>query len=72
MFREARRCVPSIIYMPHISDWWEAVSETIKSTFLTLLQDVPSFTPLLILATAETVYQQLPEEVRVRFSVFPD
>uniref|UniRef100_A0A673JA00 ATPase family AAA domain-containing protein 2 n=1 Tax=Sinocyclocheilus rhinocerous TaxID=307959 RepID=A0A673JA00_9TELE len=63
VFREARRCVPSIIYMPHISDWWEAISETVKSSFLTLLQDVPSFTPLLILATAETVYQQLPDEV---------
>uniref|UniRef100_A0A673G3W1 ATPase family AAA domain-containing protein 2 n=1 Tax=Sinocyclocheilus rhinocerous TaxID=307959 RepID=A0A673G3W1_9TELE len=63
VFREARRCVPSIIYMPHISDWWEAISETVKSSFLTLLQDVPSFTPLLILATAETIYQQLPDEI---------
>uniref|UniRef100_A0A671QVV4 ATPase family AAA domain-containing protein 2 n=1 Tax=Sinocyclocheilus anshuiensis TaxID=1608454 RepID=A0A671QVV4_9TELE len=63
VFREARRCVPSIIYMSHISDWWEAISETVKSSFLTLLQDVPSFTPLLILATSETVYQQLPDEV---------
>nr|XP_055041657.1 ATPase family AAA domain-containing protein 2B [Misgurnus anguillicaudatus] len=67
VFREARRCVPSIIYMPHISDWWEAVSETIKSTFLTLLQDVPSFTPLLILATAENNYQQLPDELKCIF-----
>uniref|UniRef100_A0A673J6U4 ATPase family AAA domain-containing protein 2 n=1 Tax=Sinocyclocheilus rhinocerous TaxID=307959 RepID=A0A673J6U4_9TELE len=64
----ARRCVPSIIYMPHISDWWEAISETVKSSFLTLLQDVPSFTPLLILATAETVYQQLPDELTCIFS----
>uniref|UniRef100_A0A672QTU9 ATPase family AAA domain-containing protein 2 n=1 Tax=Sinocyclocheilus grahami TaxID=75366 RepID=A0A672QTU9_SINGR len=68
LFREARRCVPSIIYMPHISDWWEAISETVKSSFLTLLQDVPSFTPLLILATAETVYQQLPDELTCIFS----
>ncbi|XP_051510366.1 ATPase family AAA domain-containing protein 2-like isoform X2 [Myxocyprinus asiaticus] len=68
VFREARRCVPSVIYMPHISDWWEAISETVKSTFLTLLQDVPSFTPLLILSTAETVYQQLPDELKCIFS----
>ncbi|KAK7151151.1 hypothetical protein R3I93_012170 [Phoxinus phoxinus] len=68
VFREARRCVPSIIYMPHISDWWEAISETVKSSFLTLLQDVPSFTPLLILATAEAVYQQLPDELKCIFS----
>uniref|UniRef100_A0A671QVN5 ATPase family AAA domain-containing protein 2 n=1 Tax=Sinocyclocheilus anshuiensis TaxID=1608454 RepID=A0A671QVN5_9TELE len=68
VFREARRCVPSIIYMSHISDWWEAISETVKSSFLTLLQDVPSFTPLLILATSETVYQQLPDELTCIFS----
>ncbi|KAF5908528.1 ATPase family AAA domain-containing protein 2B [Clarias magur] len=68
VFREAQRSVPSIIYMPHISDWWEAISDTVKSTFLTLLQDVPSFTPLLILATAEISYQQLPEEVKCMFS----
>ncbi|NP_001352895.1 ATPase family AAA domain-containing protein 2B isoform 1 [Danio rerio] len=68
VFREARRCVPSIIYMPHISAWWEAISETVKSSFLMLLQDVPSFTPLLILATAESVYQQLPDELKCIFS----
>ncbi|KAI4903798.1 hypothetical protein NFI96_010267 [Prochilodus magdalenae] len=68
VFREARRSIPSVIYMPHISDWWEAISDTVKSTFLTLLQDVPSFTPVLILATAESIYQQLPEEVKCIFS----
>ncbi|XP_030627086.1 ATPase family AAA domain-containing protein 2B isoform X1 [Chanos chanos] len=69
VFREARRSIPSVVYMPHIGDWWEAISETVKSTFLTLLQDVPSFTPLLILATAETSYKQLPEEVKSIFSI---
>ncbi|XP_066532155.1 ATPase family AAA domain-containing protein 2B [Hoplias malabaricus] len=68
VFREARRSVPSVIYMPHVSDWWEAISDTVKSTFLTLLQDVPSFTPVLILATAENIYQQLPEEIKCIFS----
>ncbi|XP_053531883.1 ATPase family AAA domain-containing protein 2B isoform X3 [Ictalurus punctatus] len=68
VFREAQRSVPSVIYMPHVSDWWEAISDTVKSTFLTLLQDVPSFTPLLILSTAEISYQQLPEEVKCIFS----
>lgn len=67
VFREAQRSVPSVVFMPHISDWWEAVSDTVKSTFLTLLQDVPSFTPILILATAESNYAQLPEEVRSMF-----
>lgn len=67
VFREARRSVPSVVYMPHISEWWDTVSDTVKSTFLTLLQDVPSFCPVLILATAETHYSKLSDEVRNMF-----
>uniref|UniRef100_A0A8C6KQG6 ATPase family AAA domain-containing protein 2 n=1 Tax=Nothobranchius furzeri TaxID=105023 RepID=A0A8C6KQG6_NOTFU len=67
VFREARRSVPSVVYMPHVSEWWDTVSETVKSTFLTLLHDVPSFSPILILATAETQYLKLSDEVRSIF-----
>ncbi|XP_068198096.1 ATPase family AAA domain-containing protein 2B [Antennarius striatus] len=67
VFREARRSVPSVVFMPHVSEWWETVSDTVKSTFVTLLQDVPSFSPVLILATAETHYSQLPDEMRAMF-----
>ncbi|XP_040920555.1 ATPase family AAA domain-containing protein 2B isoform X1 [Toxotes jaculatrix] len=67
VFREACRSMPSVVFMPHISEWWETVGDTVKSTFLTLLQDVPSFSPVLILATAETHYLQLSEEVRSIF-----
>uniref|UniRef100_A0A8C8AHG5 ATPase family AAA domain-containing protein 2 n=1 Tax=Otus sunia TaxID=257818 RepID=A0A8C8AHG5_9STRI len=63
IFREARRTVPSIVYMPHIGDWWEAVSETVRATFLTLLQDIPSFSPIFLLSTSESMYSELPEEV---------
>uniref|UniRef100_A0A8C5SIJ8 ATPase family AAA domain containing 2B n=1 Tax=Laticauda laticaudata TaxID=8630 RepID=A0A8C5SIJ8_LATLA len=63
IFREARRTLPSIVYMPHIGDWWEAVSETVRATFLTLLQDIPSFSPIFLLSTSETMYSELPEEV---------
>ncbi|XP_041716199.2 ATPase family AAA domain-containing protein 2B isoform X1 [Coregonus clupeaformis] len=67
VFREARRSVPSVVFMPHICDWWDSVSDTVKNTFLSLLQDVPSFTPLLILATTDTCYTQLPQEVKLMF-----
>ncbi|XP_036119514.1 ATPase family AAA domain-containing protein 2B isoform X14 [Molossus molossus] len=69
IFREARRTVPSIVYMPHIGDWWEAVSETVRATFLTLLQDIPSFSPILLLSTSETMYSELPEEVKCIFRI---
>ncbi|XP_077409262.1 ATPase family AAA domain-containing protein 2B isoform X2 [Vanacampus margaritifer] len=67
VFREACRSVPSVVFVPHVSEWWETVSDTLKSTFLSLLQDVPSFCPVLILATAETSYSLLSEEVRSMF-----
>ncbi|KAG7240231.1 hypothetical protein INR49_027042 [Caranx melampygus] len=67
VFREACWSMPSVVFMPHISEWWETVGDTVKSTFLTLLQDVPSFSPVLILATAESHYSQLSEEVRSIF-----
>lgn len=57
-----------MVFMPHVSEWWEIVSDTVKSTFLTLLQDVPSFSPVLILATAETHYSQLSDEVRTQYT----
>ncbi|MGH0143639.1 UNVERIFIED_CONTAM: hypothetical protein FKN15_028851 [Acipenser sinensis] len=63
VFREARRTVPSVVYMPQISEWWEAISDTVRTTFLTLLQDIPSFSPILILATSEIAYRELSEEV---------
>ncbi|KAM4771593.1 ATPase family AAA domain-containing protein 2B [Rhinophrynus dorsalis] len=69
VFREARRTVPSIVYMPHIGDWWDTVSETVRATFLTLLHDIPSFSPILLLSTSETVYSELPEEVRCIFRI---
>ncbi|XP_060642939.2 ATPase family AAA domain-containing protein 2B isoform X1 [Anolis sagrei] len=69
IFREARRTLPSIVYMPHIGDWWEAVSETVRATFLTLLQDIPSFSPIFLLSTSETMYSELPEEVKCIFKI---
>lgn len=55
--------------MPHIGDWWEAVSETVRATFLTLLQDIPSFSPIFLLSTSETMYSELPEEVKCIFRI---
>ncbi|NWY23778.1 ATD2B protein, partial [Pheucticus melanocephalus] len=69
IFREARRTVPSIVYMPHIGDWWEAVSETVRATFLTLLQDIPSFSPIFLLSTSESMFSDLPEELKCIFRI---
>ncbi|XP_046342752.1 ATPase family AAA domain-containing protein 2-like isoform X3 [Haliotis rufescens] len=59
VFREARRCSPSIVYMPYVDQWWEVLSETLRATFLTMIQDLDPTTPILILATSEVPYPQI-------------
>lgn len=63
MIREAKRTAPSIVYVPHIHLWWEIVGPTLKATFTTLLQNIPSFAPVLLLATSDKPHAALPEEV---------
>lgn len=62
-FREAVRSVPSILYLPHLQLWWESASESLKTTFVIALKDVPPDLPLLMLATAEKPLNDLPQEV---------
>lgn len=68
MIREAKRTAPSIVYVPHIHLWWEIVGPTLKATFMTLLQNIPSFAPVLLLATSDKPFSSLPEEVQELFT----
>uniref|UniRef100_A0A6I8NZ06 ATPase family AAA domain-containing protein 2 n=1 Tax=Ornithorhynchus anatinus TaxID=9258 RepID=A0A6I8NZ06_ORNAN len=67
VIREAKRTAPSIVYVPHIHLWWETVTLTLKATFTTLLQNIPSFAPVLLLATSDESYRNLPGEVQDLF-----
>ncbi|NWR68444.1 ATAD2 protein, partial [Centropus unirufus] len=67
LMREAQRTAPSIIYIPHIHLWWEAVGATVKATFTTLLQNIPTFAPVLLLATSDVCHADLPKEARELF-----
>uniref|UniRef100_A0A8C2UNI2 ATPase family AAA domain-containing protein 2 n=1 Tax=Chinchilla lanigera TaxID=34839 RepID=A0A8C2UNI2_CHILA len=68
VIREAKRTAPSIVYVPHIHLWWEVVGPTLKATFTTLLQNIPSFAPVLLLATSDKPHSSLPEEVQELFT----
>ncbi|KAM4704921.1 ATPase family AAA domain-containing protein 2 [Rhinophrynus dorsalis] len=67
LFREAKRTSPSILYIPHIDLWWETVGYTLKATFLTLLKNIPSFAPILLLATSDVDHGDLPSELQDMF-----
>lgn len=63
MFCEAKRTSPSILYIPHIQQWWETAGPALRASFLSLLGSIPSFTPILLLATCSVPHQQLDPEV---------
>lgn len=63
LFCEAKRTAPSILYIPHMQRWWDTVSSALRATFLSLLQDIPSFSPILLLATCNLPYHSLYTEV---------
>ncbi|NWU35678.1 ATAD2 protein, partial [Hylia prasina] len=68
LMREAQRLAPSIIYVPEIPSWWETVGPTLRSVFTTLLQSIPRFTPVLLLATSNVQLRDLPEEINALFN----
>ncbi|NXC56331.1 ATAD2 protein, partial [Aleadryas rufinucha] len=68
LIREAQRTAPSIIYVPQIPLWWETVGPTLRSVFITLLQSIPRFTPVLLLATSNVQLRELPEEIKTLFN----
>ncbi|KAH0617456.1 hypothetical protein JD844_015707 [Phrynosoma platyrhinos] len=65
---EAKRTAPSIIYIPNVHIWWETIGHTLQATFTTLLQNIPSFAPILLLATSDVHHATLPDEVQDLFA----
>ncbi|NXT14889.1 ATAD2 protein, partial [Prunella fulvescens] len=68
LIREAQRTAPSIIYIPQIPLWWEAVGPTLKAGFTGLLNNIPYFAPVLLLATSDVPHEDLPEEIKTLFN----
>ncbi|KAG2393023.1 hypothetical protein C9374_009600 [Naegleria lovaniensis] len=48
---EARKNAPSIIWIPYIDKWFEKSTDLMKSTLISLLNDIPSSVHVLVLAT---------------------
>ncbi|KAK6914572.1 AAA ATPase, AAA+ lid domain [Dillenia turbinata] len=68
IFSEARRTTPSILYLPQFHLWWETAHEQLRAVLLTLLEELPSDFPILLIGTASTSLAQLDKESA---SVFP-
>ncbi|PSN40096.1 hypothetical protein C0J52_13738 [Blattella germanica] len=70
IFQEARRNLPSIIYVPSISEWWKLVPETLHAVFLSHLCKLDPYAPVLLLATSDIPYNVLPHEIQSLFSEY--
>ncbi|XP_047120172.1 ATPase family AAA domain-containing protein 2-like [Schistocerca piceifrons] len=68
VFQEARRNTPSVIYVPGISQWWSLVAETLQAVFLSNLRLLNPSIPILLLATSDVPYKNLPHQVKELFS----
>ncbi|KAG5890643.1 hypothetical protein JTB14_034932 [Gonioctena quinquepunctata] len=68
VFGEARKNIPSIVYIPSIDKWWALVTDTVRAIFKSQLTQLDPNIPILFLATADTLYYKLPTEIQMIFS----
>ncbi|KAI0092884.1 hypothetical protein BDY19DRAFT_926936 [Irpex rosettiformis] len=67
LFVEAKRHQPSVVYIPSLSAWCAAVSETSRTTLRTMLDGLAPTDPVLLLATVDGSFTSLPRDVRSWF-----
>lgn len=68
IIHECKQNSPSILYWPHIDLWWNTANESLQNTILMLINDLPTNSAILLFATADCVYAELPLELQ---SLFP-
>ncbi|GAB2294173.1 hypothetical protein Dimus_028393 [Dionaea muscipula] len=52
IFGEARRTTPSVLYLPQFHLWWDNADDQLKAVLVTLLEELPSDIPILLLGTS--------------------
>ncbi|GLJ11505.1 hypothetical protein SUGI_0169210 [Cryptomeria japonica] len=64
---EARRTPPSILYLPQLQLWWETAHDQLRVVLLSILEELPSDLPLLLLATSSVPSNELDGEAASLF-----
>ena len=64
---EARRAAPAILYLPHLTLWWDTAPASLRATLWMLLADLPPDLPLLLFATADAPLSELPADALALF-----
>ncbi|XP_011096956.1 ATPase family AAA domain-containing protein At1g05910 isoform X2 [Sesamum indicum] len=69
VFSEARRTTPSVLYLPQFNLWWESAHDQLRAVLQTLLEELPSDLPILLLGTSTTPLAEICDSP---FSIFSD
>ncbi|KAJ3124888.1 ATPase AAA domain-containing protein 2B [Physocladia obscura] len=64
LFHEIKRHRPAALYIPDINVWWNALPETARTIFRALLERGDAMNPVMVLATSEVEFADVPEEVQ--------
>ncbi|XP_011656547.1 ATPase family AAA domain-containing protein At1g05910 isoform X1 [Cucumis sativus] len=67
IFGEARRTTPSILYLPQFHRWWETADQQLRAVLLTLLEELPSDLPILLLGTSLFSLAEVDEKASMIF-----
>ena len=68
LFKEAKRVLPCVLYLPHVDSWWGVTTETFQATFTSSLLSLPPATSLVVVATAECTWDDLCPSLKTLFS----
>ncbi|KZV40898.1 ATPase family AAA domain-containing protein [Dorcoceras hygrometricum] len=52
VFGEARRTMPSILYLPQFHLWWESAHDLLRAVLRSLMEELPSDLPVLLFGTS--------------------
>ncbi|KAA0202082.1 hypothetical protein HAZT_HAZT011255 [Hyalella azteca] len=70
IFHEASSRPPSIIFMPRVDCWFESTGESIRATFLSLLEHLKPSTPVLLLATTHRPLAEVDPRASELFNTY--
>ena len=59
----------SVLYLPRLNSWWSVTTETFQATFTSCLLSLPPSTSLIVIATAECPWNDLPSSLKRLFDM---
>ncbi|XP_075494517.1 ATPase family AAA domain-containing protein At1g05910-like [Primulina tabacum] len=68
VFGEARRTMPSILYLPQFHLWWESAHDLLRAVLRSLMEELPSDLPVLLFGTSSTSLAEICDSSSSIFS----